>query len=45
MTIVFDCADSLSYKLRKISLNRAGKYKDSRKWLKNKKETRKSKKL
>ena len=31
---VFDCVDSLYYKLHKISLNRGGSYKDSPKWLK-----------
>ena len=36
---VFDNADSLYYKLHKISLNRGGSYIDSPKWLKNKKAT------
>ena len=36
---VFNCADSLYYKFRKIGLNRAGSYIDSPKWLKNKKVT------
>ena len=36
---VFDNADSLSYKLQRISLNRGGSYIDSPKWLKNKKAT------
>ena len=36
---VFDNADSLYYKLHKISLNKGGSYIDSAKWLKNKKAT------
>ena len=35
----FDSADSLYYKLHKISLNRGRSYIDSAKWLKNKKAT------
>ena len=37
--IVFDCVDSLYYKLHKISLNRGESYIDSPKWLENKKVT------
>ena len=37
---VFDCVDSLYYKLHKISLNRGGLYIDSPKWVKNKKATK-----
>ena len=36
---VFDCVDSLYYKLHKISLNRGESYIDSPKWLENKKVT------
>ena len=36
---VFNSVDLLEYKLDKISLNRAGSYIDSPKWLKNKKAT------
>ena len=36
---VFDKIDSLYHKLHKISLNRGRSYKDSPKWLKNKKAT------
>ena len=34
---VFDCVNSLYYKLHKISVNRGGSYIDSPKWLKDKK--------
>ena len=37
--IFFDSADSLYYKLHKISLNRGRSYIDSAKWLKSKKTT------
>ena len=36
---VFDSDDLLNYKIQKISLNRGGSYRDSPKWLKNKKAT------
>ena len=36
---VFGNIDLLRYSFHKISLNRAGSYRDSPKWLKNKKET------
>ena len=36
---VFDCVDSLYYKLHKISLNRGESYIDSPTWLKNKNAT------
>ena len=36
---VFDCVDSLYYKLHKITLNRGWSYIDSPKWLKNEKAT------
>ena len=36
---VFDSVNSLYYKLHKTSLNRGGSYKDTPKWLKNKKAT------
>ena len=36
---VFDSINSLYYKLHKISLKRDGSYKDSPKWLKNKRAT------
>ena len=36
---VFDCVDSLYYKLHKISLNRGESYIDSPKWLENQKVT------
>ena len=37
--LVFDNIDLLRYSFHKTSLNRAGSYRDSPKWLKNKKET------
>ena len=37
--LVFDRVDLLLYELHKVSLNRAGSYIDSPKWLKNKKIT------
>ena len=36
---VFDCVDSLYYRLHKITLDRGGSYIDSPKWLKNKQAT------
>ena len=36
---IFDCADSLYYKLHKININRGESYIDSPEWLKNKKAT------
>ena len=36
---VFDCVNSLYYKLHKKSLNTGGLYIDSPKWVKNKKAT------
>ena len=36
---VYDSVDVLYYNLNKVSLNRGGSYKDSPKWLKNKKAT------
>ena len=36
---VFDSNDLLNYKIQKITLNRGGSYRDSPKWLKNKKAT------
>ena len=41
---VFDCDDSLYYKLHKISLNRERSYIDSPKWVKNKEATTNPKK-
>ena len=41
--VIFDSVDVLYYDLHKISLNRAGSYKDSPEWLKNKKATINSK--
>ena len=35
---VYDCVDVLYYNLNKVSLRRGGSYKDSPKWLKNKKQ-------
>ena len=36
---VYDSADALFYNLNKANLSRGGSYKDSTKWLKNKKAT------
>ena len=36
---IFNCVDSLYYKLQKIRLKRGGSYIDSPEWLKNKKAT------